>query len=49
MAPIKPDKNFNVLSKFKKEIKPGLIIDNIDQIKPLNTKTYLFPVSFIGL
>ena len=44
IAPTKPTKNFNVLSKYKLNIKPGLIIDNSDRIRPINEKAYTFPI-----
>ena len=46
--PTKPTKNFNVLSKYGMEIKPGLIIDTCDAIRPINDKTYSFPVFLLG-
>ena len=44
IAPTKPTKNFDVLSKYKLNIKPGLIIDNCDRIRPINEKAYTFPI-----
>ena len=44
VAPTKPTKNFDVLSKYKLNIKPGLIIDNCDRIRPINEKAYTFPI-----
>ena len=44
VAPTKPSKNFDVLSKYKLNIKPGLIIDNCDKIRPINEKAYTFPI-----
>ena len=46
--PTKPTKNFNVLSKYGMEIKPGLIIDTCDAIRPINDKAYSFPVFLLG-
>lgn len=44
IAPIKPTKNFNVLTKYKLNIEPGIVIDNCDRIRPINEKAYMFPV-----
>ena len=44
VAPTKPSKNFDVLSKYNLNIKPGLIIDNCDKIRPINEKAYTFPI-----
>ena len=44
IAPTKPTKNFRVLEKYKLNIKPGLIIDNCDKIRPINEEAYAFPV-----
>ena len=44
IAPTKPTKNFDVLNKFKLNIKPGLIIDTCEKIRPINEKAYSFPV-----
>ncbi len=45
--PTKPNKNFNVLEKYKMNIKPGLIIDSCDKIRPVNENAYHFPVYLI--
>lgn len=37
-APNKPTKNFNVLSKYHMEIKPGLVVDCCDKIRSINEK-----------
>ena len=44
IAPTKPTKNFNVLSKYKLNIKHGLIIDSCEKIRPINEKAYTFPI-----
>ena len=44
IAPTKPTKNFDVLSKYKLNIKPGLIIDSCEKIRPINEKAYTFPI-----
>ena len=49
IAPNKPTKNFDVLSKYKMEIKPGLVIDCTDKIRPINEAAYTFPVSLLGI
>lgn len=49
IAPKNPTNNFNVLSKYKKEIKTGLVIDCCDKIRPLNDISFSFPVHFLGL
>ncbi len=47
-APNKPTKNFNVLSKYHMEIKPGLVVDCCDKMRPINEKAYTFPVYLLG-
>ena len=49
IAPNKPTKNFNVLSKYHMEIKPGLVIDCTDKIRPINEFAYSFPVYLLGI
>lgn len=49
ISPKNPAKNFNVLKKYKKEIKTGLVIDCCEKIRPLNEISYCFPVSFLGI
>lgn len=49
IAPTKPTKNFKVLSKYGMNIKPGLVIDNTDKIRPINDKAYSFPVYLLGM
>ena len=44
ISPVKPTKNFSVLSKYNKEIKTGLVIDTCDKIRPINEKVYSIPV-----
>ena len=44
ISPTKPTKNFNVLEKFKLDIKPGFVIDTCDKIRAINEKAYAFPV-----
>ena len=45
--PSNPDKNFSVLSKFKLEIKTGLIMCLADEVRPLNRQCYLIPVTAV--
>ena len=47
LAPTKPTKNFSVLDKYHANIMPGLVIDNIDAIIPINEKAYYCPASLI--
>lgn len=47
--PNKPTKNFNVLKKYNMEIKPGLIIDCTDKIRPINDDAYTFPIYLLGI
>ena len=49
LAPNKPTKNFNVLSKYQMKIKPGLVIDCTDKIRPINDMAYTFPVFLLGV
>ena len=45
--PTKPNKNFNVLEKYKMNIKPGLIIDTCDKIRPINVNAYHYPAFLV--
>lgn len=47
IAPTKPTKNFDILSKYKLNIKPGIIIDSCDKIRPINEKAYTFPIHLL--
>lgn len=49
IAPEKPTKNFSVLKKYGKNIIPGLVIDSIDHIRPINESAYYCPIDLIGL
>ena len=49
IAPKNPTKNFNVLQKYKKDIKTGLVIDCCERIRPLNDISYCFPVFLLGI
>lgn len=41
------DKNFNALSKFDLEVRPGIVLCLSDEVKPLNRSCYLTPVTSI--
>ena len=45
--PNNADKNFNALSKFGLEVRPGLVLCLCDEVKPLNRSCYLVPVTSI--
>jgi predicted AAA+ superfamily ATPase len=45
--PNHPDKNFDVLTKFNMDIKPGLIICLTDELKPYNRKCWYCPCTLI--
>ena len=49
IAPKNPTKNFNVLQKYKKNIKTGLVIDCCEKIRPLNEISYSLPVHLLGV
>ncbi len=48
ISPVKATKNFDVLSKYRLDIQPGLVIDNCDKIRPINEKVYYYPVYMLG-
>lgn len=48
IMPNKPTKNFNVLKKFGLNIKPGLVINNCEKIRPINEVAYYYPVYLLG-
>ena len=43
-SPKNPTKNFDVLEKYKMEIKTGIVIDTCDTIRALNEKAFTLPV-----
>ena len=45
--PNNADKNFNALSKFGLEVRPGFVLCLCDEVKPLNRSCYLVPVTSI--
>lgn len=45
--PNNADKNFNALSKFGLEVRPGIVLCLCDEVKPLNRSCYLVPVTSI--
>lgn len=47
-SPSNPTKNFNVLKKYKEPILPGLIIDCVNKILPINENAYSYPAFRIG-
>lgn len=49
ISPKNPTKNFNVLQKYKRQIKTGLVIDCCDKIRPLNEISYSFPAYLLGI
>ena len=49
ISPKNPTKNFNVLQKYKLQIKTGLVIECCDKIRPLNEISYSFPVYLLGI
>ncbi len=48
-TPKNPTKNFSVLKKYNMNIKPGLIIDNCDKIRPVSESAWYYPVSILGM
>ncbi|MDD7609840.1 MAG: hypothetical protein PUJ82_02810 [Spirochaetales bacterium] len=49
IAPKNPTKNFNVLNKYKHEIKTGQVIDCAEKLRPLNDVSWCLPVYMLGL
>lgn len=47
IAPKKPTKNFGVLSKYKLNIKTGIILDCCDKIMPINENSWYVPVNLL--
>ena len=45
--PIKPDRNFNLISKFRMNVKTGIVLCMADEIIPINRNCYLVPISKI--
>lgn len=45
--PSKPDKNFGVLSSFKMDVQPGLILCMSDALIPYNRETWYCPISVL--
>ena len=43
-SPKNPTKNFEVLKKYKMEIKTGIVIDTYDTIRALNEKAFTLPI-----
>lgn len=47
--PNSPTKNWNVLRKYNMEILPGLVIDQTNEMRPINKIATSFPAKFIGI
>lgn len=48
-APKNATRNFSVLEKFEMPVRPGLLINCSDKIRPVGDKAYAFPVWRLGL
>ena len=48
-SPKNPTKNFSVLQKYKMPVKPGLILDTCDKIRPINEEAYSYPIHILGM
>ena len=48
IAPQKSTRNFSSLNKYKLNVQPGLVIDSSDKIRPIDEKSYFYPVSRLG-
>ncbi len=46
--PSNPSKNFSALEKYKMPIRPGLVIDCYDKIRPIGDYAYSVPIGYIG-
>lgn len=42
-SPSNPTKNFDALKKYKEPILPGLVVDCVNKILPINEKAYSYP------
>ena len=49
MNPSSPTKNFSVLKKYHQPIKPGLVIDTCEKIRPINEDAWMYPAYLLGL
>lgn len=47
--PNSPTKNWNVLKKYNMEILPGLVINQSNEMRPINKIATSFPAKFIGI
>lgn len=45
--PSKPDKNFDVLSQFKMNVQPGVILCMSDELIPYNRQSWYCPISVL--
>lgn len=48
-SPKNPTRNFSVLQKYHMPVKPGLILDTCDKIRPVNELAYTYPVYLLGM
>ena len=48
-TPKNPTRNFSVLQKYHMPVKPGLILDTCDRIRPINEAAYAYPIHLLGL
>ena len=48
-SPKNPTRNFTALNKYNMEIKPGLVIDTCDRIRPINEMAYSYPIHLLGM
>lgn len=47
--PVKPNKSFRVVEKYKMPVLPGLVVDSTDKIRPINENVYACPVGLVGV
>jgi predicted AAA+ superfamily ATPase len=47
VSPSNPNKNFDVLKKYNKNIASGIIISMTDKLMPINRNCWLCPIEFI--
>ncbi len=48
-SPSNPTKNFSVLQKYHLPVKPGLILDTCEKIRPVNELAYTYPIHILGM
>ncbi len=49
ISPVKPHKNFSVLSKYNMPIMPGVVIDSTEKLRAINENVWACPVTLIGV